>query len=141
MTKVQVISGKAMASKLPAKDPLGQLSEAAERMMQAVIDCKIICEQEKTKRVAINAQKEIEIKKIQAQRALMEQVIEKAFAQRGANFDKFFKALDVGIASGDAQIMEIAMSGIIAQIQSPAMQEVNAIMAQLNNSNAGCIEF
>lgn len=40
MTKVQVISGKAMASKLPAKDPLGQLSEAAERMMQALLTAR-----------------------------------------------------------------------------------------------------
>lgn len=134
-----IVAKKATATKVPA-DP-AMLIEAAERMVNAVAHCKAICEQEKTKRADISARKEVEIERIKAQRSALELAINNTFKERRVNFDRLFDALDQGIAKGDLDVMNIAMGGIIAQIQSPAMKEVGQIMASINSPNAGHIEF
>ncbi|MEF3077003.1 hypothetical protein V2P20_18405 [Methylobacter sp. Wu1] len=75
-------------------------------------------EQEKTKRHAISAQRDILVQKIQADRDLFLEALRENYKERAVVYSKSFDMLDKAIESGQIEIAQLAMTGILEQIKN-----------------------
>lgn len=125
---------------IPSGSP-ADILKSIEMVTGAIERCKTVIEQEQTKREAIRAHRDIELNKLQAQKENFQKYIEVVFQERSKNFDEFFTRLDTAIETGDMQLANLVMTGIINQIKSSPLQGVKEIMMQANDSDCKHIEF
>lgn len=131
-----------MSKKIPI--PTGGPSDivkSIELISGSIERYKTVQEQEKTKREAIRAYRDVELGKLQAQKENFQKYIEAVFKERSNNFDEFFKRLDTAIETGDMQLANLVMTGIVNQIQSSPLQGIKEIMMQANDSDCKHIDF
>lgn len=106
------------------------------------IDYLNIAEQEKTKREMIANWKEVSLEKIAAQKQFLMQYLDKTFEERKENFSHFFNALDKGIESGNIEIVNAALNGIVDLAKtSPLKAEVSQVLAAIDNTNITEFKF
>lgn len=125
---------------MPSGSP-ADILKSIEMVTGAIERCKTVTEQEQTKREAIRAHRDIELNKLQVQKENFQKYIEVVFQERSKNFDEFFTRLDTAIETGDMQLANLVMTGIINQIKSSPLQGVKEIMMQANDSDCKHIEF
>lgn len=125
---------------IPSGSP-ADILKSIEMVTGAIERCKTVIEQEQTKREAIRAHRDIELNKLQAQKENFQKYIEVVFQERSKNFEEFFTRLDAAIETGDMQLANLVMTGIINQIKSSPLQGVKEIMMQANDSDCKHIEF
>ena len=125
---------------IPSGSP-ADILKSIDMVTGAIERCKTVIEQEQTKREAIRAYRDIELNKLQAQKENFQKYIEVVFQERSKNFDEFFTRLDTAIETGDMQLANLVMTGIINQIKSSPLQGVKEIMMQANDSDCKHIEF
>lgn len=125
---------------IPSGSP-ADILKSIDMVTGAIERCKTVIEQEQTKREAIRAHRDIELNKLQAQKENFQKYIEVVFQERSKNFDEFFTRLDTAIETGDMQLANLVMTGIINQIKSSPLQGVKEIMMQANDSDCKHIEF
>lgn len=69
-------------------------------------------EQQKTERKEIEAKRDINISRIQAQKEIIMVYLEKSFDERKENFSKFFKVIDHAIANNNMQQLAMGLDSI-----------------------------
>lgn len=117
------------------------IAKSLEKMTEAIERCYLVKQQEETKREAIRAYRDVELKKLKNQKKNFEQYINYVFQERRINFDKFFQQLDIAIETDNMELANIVMAGIIQQIQNSPLQGVQELLIQVNDSNCKHIEF
>lgn len=117
------------------------IAKSLEKMTEAIGRCYLVKQQEETKREAIRAYRDVELKKLKNQKKNFEQYINHVFQERRINFDKFFQQLDIAIETDNMELANIVMAGIIQQIQNSPLQGVQELLMQANDSNCKHIEF
>lgn len=117
------------------------IAKSLEKMTEAIERCYLVKQQEETKREAIRAYRDVELKKLKNQKQNFEQYINYVFQERRINFDKFFQQLDIAIETNNMELANIVMAGIIQQIQNSPLQGVQELLIQVNDSNCKHIEF
>lgn len=117
------------------------IAKSLEKMTEAIERCYLVKQQEETKREAIRAYRDVELKKLKNQKKNFEQYINHVFQERRINFDKFFQQLDIAIETDNMELANIVMAGIIQQIQNSPLQGVQELLMQANDSNCKHIEF
>lgn len=117
------------------------IAKSLEKMTEAIERCYSVKQQEETKREAIRAYRDVELKKLKNQKQNFEQYINYVFQERRINFDKFFQQLDIAIETDNMELANIVMAGIIQQIQNSPLQGVQELLIQVNDSNCKHIEF
>lgn len=117
------------------------IAKSLEKMTEAIERCYLVKQQEETKREAIRAYRDVELKKLKNQKQNFEQYINYVFQERRINFDKFFQQLDIAIETDNMELANIVMAGIIQQIQNSPLQGVQELLIQVNDSNCKHIEF
>ena len=106
-----------------------------ERIAVEFINSLNIAQQERTKREMIANWKEIGLEKIATQKQILMQYLDKTFEERKENFSQFFNALDKGIDSGNIEIVNAALNGIVNLAKtSPLKAEVSQVLAAIDNS-------
>lgn len=117
------------------------LSKSIEKMTEAIERCYTIKQQEETKREAIRTYRDTELEKLKNQKENFETYLQYVFQERKTNFDKFFQQLDIAIDTGNIELANIVMAGIIQQIQNSPLQGVQELLIQSHDSNCKHIEF
>ncbi|PLA50249.1 hypothetical protein CYJ99_03970 [Neisseria perflava] len=117
-------------------DALQEVFSCCERVAVEFINCLNTAEQEKTKREMIANWKEVSLEKIAAQKQFLMQYLDNTFEERKENFSHFFNALDKGIESGNIEIVNAALNGIVDLAKtSPLKAEVSQVLAALDNEH------
>jgi hypothetical protein len=90
-------------------------------------------QRETTKRVEINARKDVRIAEIESVRTTMEMYLKLTFDERRGNFDRMFDALDEAQAKGDLQSMQLMLSGILDLAKSSPLKDLATFKQSLDN--------
>ena len=77
-----------------------------------------IKEQEKTKRHAISAQRDIMVENIRAERDAFIELLKANYKERAEVYNRSFNALDRAIELGNVEAAQLAMTGILEQIKT-----------------------
>lgn len=99
---------------LPRLDPV---SGVLDTVLGHVTNMMSISEQGKTQRAAIEAQKDVMIEQIRAERDLLMFDLEQKYKERGLAYDAYFKVIDKALESGDIQALQLGLSAVVQTIQ------------------------
>lgn len=121
--------GKAAAKQVPGL----QLMEGIGRMHEAHSEYQKLREQEKTKRVAILADRDASIEQIRAQRDVIKQALSEAFELRKTGLQAQINAMDKALESGNVEALHIVMDGMVKTIQSSPFKDIADMREKLSD--------
>ncbi|GAA3691162.1 hypothetical protein FB459_0478 [Yimella lutea] len=104
----------AKASPVPAVDALSALRE----IVHAAHDYGKIRQEESTKRAAIGAAERVQVDRIQAAENTLRQYFDRVFEERAKTGGELFVRLDQAMESGDPQMVQSVVAGIVGLAQS-----------------------
>lgn len=96
------------------------------------------CEAQETKRVNINAQRDVLIKQIEARKEIVMRYLDKSFDERKENFAKLFSLVDKAVTTHNNEQLALALQSInLLAAESPfkALQSVTATQKALEDKN------
>ncbi len=115
--------------------------DAGEMMFGAYKDYQRLSLEENTKRVNIQAEKEVAIAKIQAQKDLLKSYLEHTFGERRQVIQETFKTLDKALESNNMDVVSQAMESIQNIVKETPLKQVDKLLQLANNPNVEAIEF
>lgn len=124
-------------AKLASGNPLAAL-EAVTILVNTAGEVAKFTEVEKTKRKQIEALRDVEVAKINAQKEFLLSYLDKTFDERKNQFNKYFDVLDKAIESNDMQVMQIVLSNInnlAASSPFKALGDYKATQKALEDNN------
>lgn len=95
-------------------------------------------EEQETKRVEINAKKDIAIEKIKAIESCIKDYLEKTFDERRSIFEKQFECVDAALKTGNLELLAVSLNSInslAAQSPFKALADVAAVQKNLLDTN------
>lgn len=92
--------------------------DAIDNIVNHVTTWQTIKQQEETKRHEISAKRDVLIENIRAERDAFMEVIQQNYKERAVVYNELFERLDQSISSGNIEIAQLAMSGIVEQIKN-----------------------
>lgn len=109
-----------------------------ERLTKLTFEVQKFCEVQETKRALINAQREVMVQQIQAQKEVMLAYLDKSFDERKKNFDKLFSLVDDAMKNNNYQQLDLALRSInVLAASSPfkALRSVEETKQALEDKN------
>lgn len=140
MSKIQILD-KVVPMKVPATIPLEAATGSFTRILEAHNEYKKIAAQEKTKREAIGAWKDVRLKELKNQQEILRLYLENTFRERREMIDGLFEALDKGIEAGNINVIDTAINGIVNIAKDSPLQQVDKLILSLKNDDVKVIEF
>lgn len=122
-------------------NPAFTAKEAFDLLVNSYCDYKKVAEVEGTKRDAIEAWRQVNVGKVQAQTEILKEYLEHTFAERRHTIDGMFAALDMAIQKGDKDLMSTAMSGIVQIVKTSPLQNVEKLLMDLQDDSVKHIDF
>lgn len=112
-----------------------------DMLVNAWAECKKISELEQTKRTEINAWKETNLAKINAQKTILEQYLTLAFKERAETIRALFERLDKGIENNNTDLINATLGGIIEMAKISPLKEAAQLVIAVNDPNTKSIEI
>lgn len=129
---MMLAGGKKMSGKgLPGIS----LIEAFERVHSAHSDYQKLKQEEKTKRLAILADRDATIEQIRAQRDVIKQALTEAFELRKTGLQAQINAMDKAIDQNNAQALQIVMDSMVKTIQSSPFKDIAEMKEKLSDKD------
>jgi len=126
------------ARRLPKnKVPVADATTSLVGIVSAWNSYRQVREQEETRREEIRAYAKVAIERIQAQTQILKQIIDKTFAERRDNFDRFFAMLEDGLRAGNDRQIEAALTMIVTQIKESPIRQVAETVRQIRTRKKG----
>lgn len=121
--------------------PAAQLAEGMKELVTAWKDYKTTCEVESTKRTQIQAWKETQLSKIQAQERLVDNYLAGIFKERHEVFAIGFQRLDAALRllskkpndEGAMKGVDAALTVIVGQIRESPLLGLNDLMRSMED--------
>ncbi len=117
------------------------VAESFNTLVSAWKECTIIAEQEKTKRVAIRANRDVNVKAIEEQSAILKQYLEHVFVERAGVIQGMFKTLDSGLASGNTELISQSIGAIVSITKQSPLVGAKELIAGYHDPNVKSIEI
>jgi hypothetical protein len=104
-------------------------------------DCSIVTEQEKTKRENIRAYREVNVKAIEENSAILKLYLKNTFAERAFVIQEMFDRLDKGIESGNTEIISLTIAAIVDVAKQSPLAAARELIANYRDPNVTMIEI
>ncbi|EGR2205844.1 TPA: hypothetical protein ACMDVK_004476 [Vibrio parahaemolyticus] len=108
--------------------------DAIDNIANHVTTWQTIKQQEETKRHEISAKRDVLIENIRAERDAFMEVIQQNYKERAIVYKELFERLDQSISSGNIEIAQLAMSGIVEQIKNNPLPTYVEFKTALENN-------
>ncbi len=143
MGKVQILDkvSRVIPTKTPPTIPLEAASNVFSRLIETHHEYKKIAAQEKSKREAVKAWKDVRLTELKNQKEILRSYLEEIFKERRYMIDGLFEALDKGIEANNLDVINGAIGGIINVAKESPLQQVDKLMLSLQNDDVKVIEF
>ncbi len=131
-TDIATVTGdvvRAMAG-LPA-----HVVDSVTGIVSDVTDYLKVSEYEQTKRADITARRDIALATIQAQRETISELICYTFDERAAVLQRQFDTLDKALASGNVELVHVALNSMVTVIQSSPFKNVQELQKSLGSKD------
>jgi hypothetical protein len=129
------------AAKLPMPDPTDATKVAFNTLVSAWKECSIISEQEQTKRENIRCNRDVNIKAIEENAAILKLYLEKTFAERGTVIHGMFDRLDKGLASGNIEVISLTIGAIVDVTKQSPLTAARELISNYHNPDVAMIEI
>lgn len=136
--KLMTEAGKKLAKSGVAKNigkvnPAMAAASAFNNIIDKYVEYKKFQEEQITKRVEIEAKRDVAIESIRSQKEIVMFTLTNIFKERGASLEKMFETLDKGIETNNADIINAALSGIVSVIKKCPFESFNDFNAKLSS--------
>ncbi len=119
----------------------GDAGKALGNIVDAWKQYKITAEVEQTKREAIRATRDTNIKMIEENASILKSYLEGMFKERGLVIDGMFDRLDRGLAEGNTQLAADAMAAIVAVSRESPLAGARDILVSMSDPAVKSIEI
>ena len=126
---------------LSISNPIDTANLALNNLVDAWKECSIVAEQEQTKRDNIRAYREINIKAIEENSAILKLHLEKTFAERALVIQEMFDRLDKGLESGNSEITSSAIAAIVDVTKQSPFAEMHELITNYHDPKVTKIEI
>lgn len=133
-------AGKALTA-IPSAIPVHAAGSVMSRLIETHHEYKKLAAQEKTRREAINAWKDVRLADLKNQKEILRQYLEETFKERKQMIDGLFEALDKGIENNNPELINVAIGGIVNIASQSPLQQVDKLMFAMRNDDVKVIEF
>ena len=134
------------ADKIPlpiatSPNPVTPAILAFNNLVNAWKDCSIVTEQEKTKRENIRAYREVNVRAIEENSAILKLYLKNTFAERAFVIQEMFDRLDKGIESGNTEIISLTIAAIVDVAKQSPLAAARELIANYRDPNVAMIEI
>jgi hypothetical protein len=112
-----------MATQPPITISQATFITALRNITDVIQQYSIVREQEITKRLEIQQQRDIAISKIQAEKEIILTYLQQTFQERREVLHELFQTLDEAVKRGNIEIVDKSLSGIMTTIQSSPFKD------------------
>lgn len=142
MSKIQILDEAVKIRKIaPTSIPLEAATGAFKRLIETHNEYKVIAAQEKTKREAIKAWKDVRLTELKNQQDILREYLDLTFKERRHMIDGLFDALDKGMEAGNLEVIDGAINGIVNIAKDSPLQQVDKLILSLKSEDTKVIEF
>jgi len=135
------VAAKVSKTSIPMPIPTDIANHAFNNLVSAWKECAIISEQEQTKRENIRAYRDINVKAIEENSAILKLYLEKTFAERAYTIQEMFDRLDKGIELGNADIIASTIGAIVDITKQSPLEAAKQLIANYHDPNVTMIEI
>jgi hypothetical protein len=128
-------------SKSPVKPSPLALTGSFQMLMKAKQDYENMQAVENTKRQAIQAWREVQVKKLSDKREILESYLSEHFAERRYLIEEMFQRLDQGIASHNDVLIKASLDSIVEVARQSPLANVDKLMMDMDNPNVPYIDI
>jgi hypothetical protein len=125
---------------VPTPNPVNA-ALAFDNLIDAWKECSIITEQEKTKRAGIKSFRDVNIKAIEENSALLKLYLESSFKERAVTIQGMFDRLDTSLANGDSKMASDAIAAIVSITKESPLVGARELIANIHDPNVKSIEI
>ena len=125
------------APKVPTTIPVNpvMLADAVRQVVDACREWQTVHEQETTNRAAIAAQRDVFIEKIRADRDVLINHLEGAFAQQGRALDGLFQSLDRALETGNPDLVAPILGGIVETVKASPLGDIATLDQRMKDDS------
>lgn len=109
--------------------------QGVKHVFDNVVEYLKVSELEKTNRAGIEARKTVALEQIRSQRDTINQLINRTFDERGQVLAKQFAALDHALVSGNVEVVQASLQGMVAVIQTSPFKTVQEMQQALGTKD------
>ena len=110
--------------------------EAIDNIAKHVTDWQKVKQEEQTKRHEISAKRDVLVENIRAERDAFMVVLQANYKERSVVYNELFERLDQSIETGNMEVAQLAMSGIVEQIKSNPMPSFGELRTAIQSNQA-----
>lgn len=129
-----------LLKKLPAGG-LNAAQQSMETLYSAYFNYKSVAQVEGTKREAIAAWRDVKLGELSNQRELLEQFMKETFKERATVIEGFFEKLDEAIESGNDNLLEKSIMGILTIAKHSPLLQAKDLMDAMRNPDVKVIDL
>jgi len=129
---VQPTAALAKSSPIP---PLETTKSAFSILVEAHTQYKCLVEQETTKREAISAWRDINVRRLEDQREILEMYLTQTFGERAHNINEMFERLDTAMEEGDINKIGLFLGGIVDLAKQSPLAGINQLISQYHDDS------
>lgn len=115
--------------------------DAFDNCVNAWKEFKNTAEIEKTKRENIQAYRDINIKAIEENSAILKEYLRYSFQERAGTIQATFERLDKALADGNTEAVGLMMNSIVDIVKESPLAQAQQVIADMNNSDVRMIEI
>ena len=109
--------------------------DGVKHVFDNVIEYLKVAELEKSNRADIDARKTVALAQIRSQRDTINLLINRTFDERGQVLAKQFAALDHALASGNIEVVQASLQGMVAVIQTSPFKTIQEMQQALGTKD------
>ena len=114
---------------------------AFQGLMDSYFDCQKTKQRELTNREAIRADRDITLARIKSQKEVLELYLKETFKERRDMLNQMFKALDKGLETGDIDVINSSLGGIIAVAKESPLAQARQMLVDVKDPNVKSLDW
>jgi len=126
---------------LQSVDVVGNVAKSFDNLVDAWQTCETTKAIEQTKRTQISATRDIQVKMIEENAAVLKDYLHHVFAERRHVIDAMFTQLEQGLGNGNMAQASLAIEAIVKVTQSSPLAGARELIADIHNPRIGHIEI
>lgn len=114
---------------------------AFQGLMDSYSDYQKTKQREMTNREAIRADRDITLARIKSQKEVLELYLKETFKERRDMLNQMFKALDKGLETGDIDVINSSLGGIIAVAKESPLAQARQMLVDVKDPNVKSLDW
>lgn len=114
---------------------------AFQGLMDSYSDYQKTKQRELTNREAIRADRDITLARIKSQKEVLELYLKETFKERRDMLNQMFKALDKGLETGDIDVINSSLGGIIAVAKESPLAQARQMLVDVKDPNVKSLDW